>query len=101
IPPKANRMIGGAAPTHYLQKLQNHKQVKLDAAGMNTILESHLIPADTLRADDFQTFYTLRKRALLTLIEGAMGKSVMPANAYEEADDGEDHTAFLELRAAG
>ena len=98
---KANRMIGGAAPSHYLQKLQHHKQVQLDASGMNTILESHLIPADTLRADDFQTFYTLRKQALLTLIEGAMGKNVMPANAYEEADEGEEQTAFLELRAAG
>ena len=98
---KANRMIGGAAPSHYLQKLQNHQQVQLDVSGMNTILESHLIPADTLRADDFQTFYTLRKQALLTLIEGAMGKNVMPANVYEEVDEGEEQTAFLELRAAG
>jgi hypothetical protein len=54
-------------------KITRKKQVQLSDAGMNTILESHLIPADTLRADDFQTFYTLRKKALLTLIEGAMG----------------------------
>ena len=31
----------------------------------------------------------------------AMGKNVIPANADEEADEGEDQTEFLELRAAG
>jgi hypothetical protein len=86
---KANRMIGGAAPSHYLQKLQQHKQVLLDDAQMNTLLESHLIPAEALRSDDFQTFYQTRKQALLTLIEKVMGKSIAATateNAYEEDD---------------
>ena len=49
---KANRMIGGAAPSKYLPSLQRHKQVQLDNASMDRILVSHLIPADALRADD-------------------------------------------------
>jgi hypothetical protein len=37
---KANRMIGGAAPSQYLQRLQQHSQVLLDDARMNAILEA-------------------------------------------------------------
>jgi len=40
---KANRMIGGAAPSHYLQKIQHHKQVQIGDEAMNGLLESHLI----------------------------------------------------------
>lgn len=72
---KANRMIGGAAPSHYLQKLQRHKQVLLDDQRMDAILETHLIPAETLRVDDFKAFYQVRKQRLLALIEKVMGKS--------------------------
>jgi hypothetical protein len=70
-------MIGGVAPSQYLQKLQDHKQVKLDDQDMDAILESHLIPASTLRADNFQDFYQIRKQKMLTIIERAMGKSVV------------------------
>ncbi|WP_246828370.1 type II toxin-antitoxin system Phd/YefM family antitoxin [Ectothiorhodospira sp. PHS-1] len=37
---------------------------------MNAILEGHRIPADTLRADDFDAFYQQRKRRLLEIIMG-------------------------------
>jgi hypothetical protein len=40
---KANRMIGGSAPSKYLAQLQGHAQVKLDQAAMDTILKSHFI----------------------------------------------------------
>ena len=53
-------MIGGAAPSQYLQKLQQHNEVLLDDGQLNTILESHLIPAEMLRSDDFATFYQAR-----------------------------------------
>ena len=72
---KANRMIGGHAPSIYLEKLQTHEQVQLADAQMNTIVESHLIDANTLRADDFDNFYKARKAALVKLIERAMGKA--------------------------
>ena len=71
---KANRMIGGAAPSAYLANLQAHKQVQLDEAGMNALLASHRIPVEALRADDFELFYNQRRQALLELIEGVMGK---------------------------
>ncbi len=72
---KANRMIGGVAPSQYLNKLQNHKQVLLDDEKMDAILESHLIPAGLLRVDSFYEFYQERKLLLLGLIEMAMGKA--------------------------
>jgi hypothetical protein len=83
---KANRMIGGAAPSVYLAKLQGHKQVQLDAAAMNALLGSHRIPADFLRADDFAGFYQARKTALLGLIESVMGKPALAKVNAEAAD---------------
>ena len=71
---KANRMIGGDAPSIYLAKLQNHEQVQLDSDGMDAILSGHFIPTDQLRADDFQSFFEERKQLLMGLIEKAMGK---------------------------
>lgn len=71
---KANRMIGRKAPSDYLTALQRHKQVTLDDASMNDILNSHRIPANLLRADDFNAFYAGRKAELLKLVERAMGK---------------------------
>jgi len=80
---KANRMIGGAAPSAYLAALQAHRQVQLESAGMDELLTSHHIPPAALRADDFEAFYTQRQRNLLTLIEGVMGKRVALETAPE------------------
>lgn len=77
---KANRMIGGSAPSSYLAALQAHKQVQLDDAGMDALLASHRIPVATLRVDDFEGFYAQRQQNLLALIEGVMGKQVSPAS---------------------
>ncbi len=85
---KTNRMIGGVAPSIYLQKLQEHRQVLIDNSEMDAILESHRIPPQALRADDFDTFYLQRKQALISLIEVAMGKQTVRddlANNEEES----------------
>lgn len=74
---KANRMIGGDAPSKYLAGLQGHKQVQLSDAEMDRILATHQIPTAVLRADDFDAFYTHRKRLLLGIIEKAIGKKVL------------------------
>ncbi|HEY2511802.1 MAG TPA: DUF262 domain-containing protein, partial [Polyangiaceae bacterium] len=37
---KANRSIGGKAPSEYLEQIQGHAQVRLDDAGMNEILNT-------------------------------------------------------------
>lgn len=73
---KANRMIGGKAPSSYLASIQAHKQVGLDDNGMDGILESHRIDPTSLRADAFEQFYERRKQRLLELVEYAMGKAV-------------------------
>ena len=83
---KANRMIGGDAPSAYLARLQNHEQVQLGDEAMNAILEGHRIPTEALRNDDFEVFYQQRKRRLLEIIEKAMGKKSL-AGADEGMED--------------
>jgi hypothetical protein len=81
---KANRMIGGVAPSIYLGKLQSHKQVQLSDDGMDALLASHRIDPQRLRHDDFEGFYQARKAALLSLIMEAMGKT---SEQWSEDDD--------------
>lgn len=88
---KANRKIGGAAPSDYIEALQGTKAVQLDDRGMNAILKSHCIEPKYLREDDFSGFYDSRKTLLLDLVERAMGKKALSGetgNGYE--DDTED-----------
>lgn len=85
---KANRMIGGSAPSKYLAQLQGHAQVKLADAEMDDILKSHVIDATLLRADTFKEFYAARKALLLSIVERAMGK--MSADSASVADDEDD-----------
>jgi hypothetical protein len=87
---RANRMIGGSAPSEYLKKLQGHRQVQLDDAGMNVILQTHLIEAAAMRADNFTTFYEQRKASLLALIERVMGKNAVSAPVQDEAVEDEE-----------
>ncbi|MCY7284212.1 MAG: DUF262 domain-containing protein, partial [Cyanobacteria bacterium CAN_BIN43] len=80
ISSKANRTIGGQAPSGYLNQLQTHKTVQLDDAGMDAILVTHCIDPTTLRRDDFEGFIDSRRQALLVKIETAMGKSIVMSN---------------------
>ena len=89
---KANRMIGGKAPSQYLVQIQDHTQVKLSAVAMDAILKSHVIDPALLRADSFEEFYSARKAALLALVERAMGKASAEANVIV-ADDEEGDAA--------
>jgi hypothetical protein len=88
---KANRKIGGNAPSKYLVQLQTELQVKLTE--MNDILKSHFIDPALLRADSFQEFYAARKAALLAIVERSMGKasaeSASVADDYDDDDEGE------------
>ncbi|GGP26841.1 DUF262 domain-containing protein [Silvimonas amylolytica] len=90
---KANRMIGGVAPSVYLGKLQKHEQVKIDDDEMDAILKTHAINPALLRQDDFEGFYASRKQLLLALITEAMGKSAQAvegeqmASLYDEDDE--------------
>src|SRR5207302_4158615 len=72
---KANRMIGGKAPSQYLPQLQEHPQVQILTREQDAILRSHLIDPELIRADDFEGFFSTRKDALLGLVADAMGKA--------------------------
>ncbi len=88
---KANRMIGGKAPSEYLSQIQAHKNVQLDMAGMDEILITHCINPDALREDNFERFIALRQQTLLSKIEMVMGKAiVMSDEAVPEDDIDED-----------
>lgn len=83
---KANRKIGGDAPSQYLPRIQQEKQVGLTDDDMNALLASHAITPALLRADQFQQFIEDRRRQLAALIEKAMGKQVSQGFEKEEYD---------------
>jgi hypothetical protein len=91
---KANRMIGGKAPSAYLGQIE--KVAKISPDKMEKILESHFIDPSLLRADKFDAFYQARKTALLELIAKVMGKSLLPVGTeqpVEDSDEDEDDEA--------
>lgn len=81
---KANRKIGGDAPSAYIPRIQNEKQVGLADDAMDALLASHTLEPALLRSDDFDRFMEDRRRRLVALIERAMGKQVNLAGEQEE-----------------
>lgn len=67
-----NRTIGGAAPGDYLQVIE--KRAQINCGHLDDLLQSHAIDPDALRDNDFDTYFTKRREALLRLVEAAMGK---------------------------
>jgi hypothetical protein len=86
---RTNRLIGGAAPSEYLAKLEagNATTPPIDPARLNGYLVSHLIDPSLLRADRFEALMADRQKTLLALIEQATGK---PAYLGDVAEEGED-----------
>ena len=82
IDSKTNGIIGGRAPSAYLEKIQTTEEI--DAADLDAILLSHDIDPISLRQDDFASFFNHRFERLLKQIEEAMGK---PANRSPEHDE--------------
>lgn len=93
---RTNRFIGGNAPSSYVTRLQ--KNAEMDEPRMDTILRSHLISPEALRADDFDAFFAAREQSLLERIEQAMGKPIartvveseqalVPAGFEDEEED--------------
>lgn len=87
---KANRMIGGKAPSEYLEQIRVHAQVQISLTEQDEILKSHVIEPGFLRANDFSSFFTARKTALLEIISTAMGKATLPTGGDAPAEDDED-----------
>ena len=84
---KANRKIGGKAPSDYLQKLQDDPKVDISSKKMDEILKTHLIEPKFLRSDDFPGFYENRKKALINLIESVTGKNVLGPGGEAPPED--------------
>ena len=70
---QTNKIIGSRSPSVYLKLLQKRAGNISDKV-MDQILESHLIPADALRENDFETFHKIRAKNLKEMIEGIIGK---------------------------
>ncbi len=93
---KTNRIIGGIAPSKYLEKLEKGKtepngqivEPAIDRAILDGHLRSHCIPVAELRADDFHAFMKARQQALLALICQTTGQVAQAeAQPAEEGDE--------------
>ena len=67
-----NKIIGSKAPSVYLKEIQV-KAGNISDEEMDQILESHLIPAEALRNDDFKTFHQERATSLKNMIVEIIG----------------------------
>lgn len=95
---KANRMIGGKAPSEYLKQLQNHKTVQLDDSAMDEILRSHFIDGGLLRANQYFEFIESRRSFLIDQISRAMGKAaVSTGEAVPDDADDDENSDLIEL----
>lgn len=71
---RTNRIIGGYAPSQYLSSLERNHQATPEL--LNQSLESHQIDVESIRNDDFYSYFNQRYNSLLNLIENATGKPV-------------------------
>lgn len=80
--PESNRLIGGEAPSVYSKRIM--RKAEIDESNLRFRIESHLVDYDFFINDDFDGYFIARAKALLNVIESAMGKSV--------ADKGSEQT---------
>ena len=80
--PASNRQIGGDAPSVYSGNIM--KKAEIDEDELRFRIESHLVNYDYLIADDFDHYFIARAKAILKVIEAAMGKTI--------ADKGSEQT---------
>lgn len=85
---RTNRMIGGNAPSDYLERVQKSAEIAPDR--MDDIIRSHVADPAAMRANDFEAFHDAREQALLDRIEQAMGKAVLGRDDAVVAEDGVD-----------
>ncbi|MCJ7603922.1 MAG: DUF262 domain-containing protein [Desulfobulbaceae bacterium] len=78
---RTNRIIGGRAPSVYLESLEKNHNV--DTGRLDQIIESHLASPGLLRSDNFDEFIRERAIKLLDLIQTATGKSITGRDSEE------------------
>lgn len=97
ISAKTNRIIGGNAPSTYLDKLQKNPLSPIGNERMTEILKTHSIALDDLNANDFEKFYENRSMELIKKIEKAMGKTIttsVTTEVFQEEPDEVTEDAF-------
>jgi hypothetical protein len=92
---RTNRIIGGKAPSEYLNKIEKKWEIKQEE--MDTLLRTHAIEPAYLRQDDFWGFYEARKQALAQLIQKVMYNPVQGHVSEEERDAIDDYQADYEF----
>jgi len=101
---KTNRIIGGLAPSDYLDRLQKGDETtpSIEPERLDAYLASHLIDPLLLRANRFSDFMADRQKRLLSLIEQATGRDPYIGDVLEEGEDVEadEDTVEAELTIA-
>lgn len=72
---RTNRIIGGNAPSIYLDKIQLERHISKNE--LDNLIRTHLIDIDPIRNDDFDEFFETRRKHLIQIIESVMGKKVI------------------------
>jgi hypothetical protein len=80
-----NRSIGGRSPADYIPLLE--QKAGIDADAMNSLIESHSVSSQLLRAGDFRAFFADRADRLLHLIGEAMGNEPIRTGALDQRPD--------------
>ncbi len=74
IAASTNRAIGGVAPSKYLDVIE--KKAQISSVDLNSLLETHAVSAEALRADNFNAHFDHRMGELIAMIEQVTGKTV-------------------------
>jgi hypothetical protein len=82
---RTNRIVGGDAPSRYLDRLKKHAGVS-DEIFYNNLL-SHVVNPEFMYKDDFMGFFNDRKEKILQRIEQAMGKTIPRDHFVAEEGD--------------
>lgn len=80
--PESNRQIGGEAPSIYSKRVM--RKAAIDESEYRARVESHLVDYDSFIADNFDSYFISRAKAIMKAIEEAMGKTI--------ADKGSEQT---------
>jgi hypothetical protein len=83
--PESNRQIGGEAPSVYITKIM--KKADIDEHELRSRIESHLIDYNSFICDDFNTYFIARAKAIMKVIEDAMGKSIADKGSEQTIKD--------------
>ncbi|SDQ22848.1 GmrSD restriction endonuclease domain-containing protein [Actinopolyspora saharensis] len=98
---RTNRVIGGGAPSKYVDRVARKAQI--DSGRLDDLMSSHLVPTKALRSDDYDAFFADRREALCRLVEQAMGKAVPRDLDHGEAEETSEwfETDEAEITVAG